>query len=141
MRNLNLGRTILKLGEWGTPIFEDEISLFVYPAESILAEKLQAVVFRADKNSRMKDYYDIFRLLNSSVLSKEKVTSAILVTFEHRQPNIGLLPLRFSEAEFDQLQKYWSAFHRGLRSKEDIPKQICAVVDFINLELKKLGLG
>jgi hypothetical protein len=60
MRNLNLGRTILKLGEWGTPIFEDEISLFAYPAESILAEKLQTVVFRADKNSRMKDYYDIF---------------------------------------------------------------------------------
>ena len=56
MRNLNLGRTILKLGEWGTPIFEDEISLFVYPAESILAEKLQTVVFRADKNARMKDY-------------------------------------------------------------------------------------
>jgi hypothetical protein len=116
----------------GRAIFEDEISLFVYPAESILAEKLQTVVFRADKNSRMKDYYDIFRLLNSSVLSKEKVTSAIGVTFEHRQTNIGLLPLRFSEAEFDQLQKYWSAFHRGLRSKEDIPKQICAVVDFIN---------
>jgi predicted nucleotidyltransferase component of viral defense system len=125
----------------GRAIFEDEISLFVYPAGSILAEKLQTVVFRADKNSRMKDYYDIFRLLNSSVLSKEKVTSAIRVTFEHRQTNIGLLPLRFSEAEFDQLQKYWSAFHRGLRSKEDIPKQICAVVDFINLELKKLGLG
>ena len=54
-------------------IFEDAISLLVYPPETIFAEKLQTAVARGASNSRMKDYHDmIMILLTPDLLAKVK---------------------------------------------------------------------
>ncbi len=37
-------------------------SLRVYPPETVIAEKAEAVVYLGNLNSRMKDFYDIWRL-------------------------------------------------------------------------------
>lgn len=74
------------------PIFEEEISLMAYPPESILAEKLQTAVVRAEQNSRMKDYHDIFVLMKSESLSSDILKKAILSTFAHRETSIDDLP-------------------------------------------------
>jgi predicted nucleotidyltransferase component of viral defense system len=44
------------------PVFldSDTIQLLVYPVESAIAEKLQAMVALGNANSRMKDFYDVW---------------------------------------------------------------------------------
>ena len=46
----------------GKPMFEGEISLVVYPPETIFAEKLETVLSKGAANSRMKDYHDLLLL-------------------------------------------------------------------------------
>jgi predicted nucleotidyltransferase component of viral defense system len=94
----------------GKPIFEDEISLLVYPLETILAEKLQTLVSRGEVNSRMKEYFDIVTLLKNINLEYTKVTDAIQGTFAYRQTDFKLLPIQFTDENVAKLQKYWSAF-------------------------------
>lgn len=133
-------RTAIKLMQSkGKSIFEDEVSLLVYPPETILAEKLQTAVLRAGQNSRMKDFYDILCILESSQLSKETFKKEITTTFNNRKTSIEKLPLRFSDAEFETLQKFWGAFYRSLRKKDHIPQSLREVVEIINLQLIQLG--
>lgn len=44
------------------PLFESQISLLVYPPETIFAEKLETVISKGTINSRMKDYHDLLLL-------------------------------------------------------------------------------
>lgn len=125
----------------GKPLFEDEVSLLVYPPETILAEKLQTLVLRAEQNSRMKDYYDILTILRTGKCDGDKAKKAILATFEHRKTDLSLLPIRFSDDDFTLLQKHWAAFFRSLRKKDGVTASIKDVVDAINTELQKIGVG
>lgn len=125
----------------GKPLFEDEVSLLVYPPETILAEKLQTLVLRAEQNSRMKDYYDILTLLRSEKCEGDKAKSAIIATFKHRDTDLSLLPILFSEEDLALLQRHWSAFFRAVRKKEGVPAHIKGVVDAINTALQKIGVG
>jgi predicted nucleotidyltransferase component of viral defense system len=43
-------------------------SIRVYPKETVIAEKLEAIVSLGMANSRMKDYFDLFTLLGESSL-------------------------------------------------------------------------
>jgi len=40
----------------------DETRLLAYSKESVIAEKFQAMVYLAEGNSRMKDFYDIYKI-------------------------------------------------------------------------------
>lgn len=58
-------------------LFEDrKLKIITYNIETIIAEKLQALVFRGTLNGRMKDYYDLYYLLTYYIhkfrLKKEK---------------------------------------------------------------------
>jgi hypothetical protein len=125
----------------GKPLFEDEVSLLVYPPETILAEKLQTLVLRAEQNSRMKDYYDILTLLHTKKCEENKAKNAIITTFEHRNTDLNLLPIRFSEDDLSLLQRQWSVFFRALRKKEGVPAHVKDIVEIINTELQKIGVG
>ncbi|MBA3603718.1 MAG: nucleotidyl transferase AbiEii/AbiGii toxin family protein [Parachlamydiaceae bacterium] len=55
----------LKLFQYrGKPFFEESISLLVYPIETIFAEKLETVLSKGSRNSRMKDFHDKDRKFN-----------------------------------------------------------------------------
>lgn len=51
----------------GRPMFEGEISLIVYPPETIFAEKLETVLSKGAANSRMKDYHDLLLLTRDEI--------------------------------------------------------------------------
>ena len=46
-------------------ILGEHIELKMYPLESVLSEKLQTVLARAENNSRSKDFYDIYAILKT----------------------------------------------------------------------------
>lgn len=68
-------------------ILEDEnISLYTYNYETIVAEKLETVLKRNTANSRMKDYYDLyyFATYRWNDIDISTLKNAIAITFENR---------------------------------------------------------
>lgn len=68
-------------------ILENEnISLYTYNYETIIAEKLETVLKRNTTNSRMKDYYDLYYFVTYKWNDIDLTTlrTAIATTFKHR---------------------------------------------------------
>ncbi|MCY4034855.1 MAG: nucleotidyl transferase AbiEii/AbiGii toxin family protein [Hyphomicrobiales bacterium] len=65
--------------------------LKTYPRETVVAEKLEAIVIFGIGNSRMKDYYDLFFLSRHFPFDGQTLSQAIQATFERRRtelPNV-----------------------------------------------------
>ena len=68
-----------------------------YPKETLIAEKLQAMVALGMANSRMKDYYDIYVLSQTFSFDGHDLVNAIIATFKRRDTPIpGEIPLALS---------------------------------------------
>lgn len=119
----------------GEPIFEDSVSLQVYPVETIFAEKLETLVSRAAANSRMKDYHDLVLLCRQpDLLDTSKLKKDITETFQNRNTPLDL-PVDFSEDAYAQLQTLWVAHLRVLGDIAEalqLPDQIEVVLTEIN---------
>ena len=87
--------------------------LHVYPRETVVAEKLEAIVSLGMANSRMKDYFDLRALAHEGALDAGQLAEAIAATFARRQtPLPEGLPLGLSD-EFAQdamKRTQWKAF-------------------------------
>ena len=87
--------------------------LKVYPVESVIAEKFQAMVELGVLNSRMKDFFDIVTLAENVPLSMQPLQAAIQATFARRDTVIRQEPLVIFGNDFKQnsdKQKQWQAF-------------------------------
>lgn len=111
-------------------LFEDDhFSIFAYPIETIIAEKLQTIYSRNFLNSRSKDFYDIYIL---SKLKREEIDTlqlqlAIKRTFAFRgttfdyNKNIELLKsFKNDETQNQQWQNYARkySYTNGISFKE-----------------------
>lgn len=47
-------------------------NILAYSLETVVAEKMHAVIDLADQSSRMKDYYDLYQILNTQELGKKQ---------------------------------------------------------------------
>jgi predicted nucleotidyltransferase component of viral defense system len=59
-----------------------------YPREAVVAEKFHAMVRHAEVNSRMKDYYDLWLLLETFEFEGLALQKAMEVTFRKRETQI-----------------------------------------------------
>jgi len=97
------------------PILEDNpvAVLKAYPRETVLAEKLEAIVSLGMANSRMKDFFDLQILIRDYPADRRLAAEAIRRTFERRGTSIpDTLPIGLSD-EFAQdyiKQVQWKAF-------------------------------
>ena len=69
-------------------IIEDRsINLWAYNLETLLAEKLETIMVRAEANTRMRDFYDIHVLLEQDVVTIDRDTmkSAFYATCKRRK--------------------------------------------------------
>lgn len=74
-------------------IFENKkIFIMAYNIETILAEKFHTIVSRGVLNTRMKDFYDIYMLINlkKDTINKNFLISAIENTFDKRNTLIDI---------------------------------------------------
>ena len=93
-----------------------------YPLETIVAEKLQAMVFLGSVNSRMKDFYDLWVLLSRSDVDTPTLQRAIQRTFQHRHTPIPAgVPVAFSDAFVQAKQAQWQAFIARSRLEGSAP--------------------
>lgn len=87
--------------------------LLAYPKETVVAEKLNAMVDRGMANSRMKDFFDLSFLARTTHFDGTTLTRAIAATFGRRKtPLPKELPVALTRefSEHDAKQKQWAAF-------------------------------
>lgn len=89
--------------------------LRTYPVYTVVAEKLHAIVLLGMTNSRLKDYLDLWILLDREALDPGILTNAIAATFTRRgTPLLTELPIGLSDefADDGSRQALWTAFLR-----------------------------
>lgn len=89
-------------------------SLLMYPPETVVAEKAQAMVHLGSLNSRMKDFYDLWRLSQQFEFQSHSLRQAVIGTFRNRDTEV----IEFEDLETELLrnanfEKQWIAFLRN----------------------------
>lgn len=86
--------------------------LAAYSLETVVAEKFQTVVEKSLFNSRMKDFYDLYRILTVHDFDSEILMTALIATFENRHTDFADGQIVFTPkfASDSTLQKRWNAF-------------------------------
>ena len=72
-----------------TMLGEKTIPIFAYPIETVLAEKLEAVLTKGENNTRTRDFYDIHLLSKTQEINENTFPLALYKSAEKR----GLLPI------------------------------------------------
>ncbi len=125
----------------GKPLFVGEITMLVYPAESIFSEKLETIISKGSNNSRMKDYHDVMLMIKEpGLLNPADLAEKLQATFKHRNTKFTI-PIEFDATELIQLQNLWTNHLRGLgdiRKKLDLPNEISDLLALINSWLNRL---
>ncbi len=93
-----------------------------YSLETVVAEKFQAMVALGENNSRMKDFFDVFRILSNYDLDEDNLAQAIHATFEKRQTTVDAdTPLfQISFAEDAMRSQFWHGFLRKIKWHENL---------------------
>lgn len=111
--------------------------LHAYPIYSVVAEKFQAMVWLGIANSRMKDFYDIWIIMQKFSFEGHILSEAIEATFARRQtslPTEAPLALTSAFANDAAKQTQWKAFLRKNALPVDgltFPDIITALHDFL----------
>jgi len=101
-----------------------------YPCETVIAEKLQALVAFDWAISRMKDFYDMWMLSKQFSFDGTPLAAAIAATFERRGTAIpkGTPTALTDEFAADRMKKtQWTAFLKG-NMLTDVPADLSSVV-------------
>lgn len=88
----------------------------VYPPETVIAEKFEAMVRLGIANTRMKDFQDIFQLARTKGFDGALLRDAVSATFRRRGTPIPTAPPFALTDEFAQdqaKQAQWRAFASG----------------------------
>ena len=87
-------------------ILENEnINLYTYNYETIIAEKLETILKRNTANSRMKDYYDLYYLITYEKYSKDNLKEAIIKTFQKRNTDTNSIDKIMEEIKQSEFTK------------------------------------
>jgi len=62
--------------------------MLAYPREAVIAEKLEALVVLGDRNSRIKDFFDLYHLASGFTFDRATLVEAVGRTFARRQTPI-----------------------------------------------------
>lgn len=127
------------------PLFSDDLSLMVYPVETIFAEKLETVISRGGLNSRMKDFHDLYLLCKSDqVMDAKALVKNINATFSNRSTDFKM-PIQFDDKEMLKLNNMWKR-HLQTLGKEvvealELPSSLVDIIDELNQYLIGIDLN
>ncbi|NTF17508.1 nucleotidyl transferase AbiEii/AbiGii toxin family protein [Agrobacterium rubi] len=91
-----------------------------YPLETIIAEKLHAMAQHGYDNTRLKDYYDIWKIQKNYEFDGETLSQAISATFEQQQRPINPSMPGLSDLFARKSERDWKAFLRKTVLKDDV---------------------
>jgi len=99
----------------------EEPEILAYSLETVVAEKFQTMIDRGRFNSRMKDYFDLYRIFSVHQFDNTLLSDAIKATFENRGTAFVEGHDFFSEdfAQDTMLNQQWRNYIRKM--KLDLP--------------------
>lgn len=103
--------------------------MLAYPPETVVAEKFQVMLFRAEANSRLKDFHDVWWISRHFAFDGDHLASAIRATCERRGTEIPAEPAALT-AEFGSIadkRTQWRAFRKRFGTT-NCPEEFEAVV-------------
>ena len=110
-------------------------SLRIYPPETAIAEKAEAMVSLGSLNSRMKDFHDVSRMSRQFNFQGDVLCEAVRCTFQNR--NTAMVEFDDLVAELldnENFDKQWAAFLRksALTEPEKFPQVLAVIGDFLS---------
>ena len=108
-------------------MFEDRsISVLSYNLETLLAEKMQTILARGLANTRMRDFYDVYEIMNSKAdqISFDVLKKAFAATCMKRETSFGEEEVRetLDKIKDDSgLEEMWNRFKRVNYFVDDLP--------------------
>lgn len=99
-------------------MFEDRsISVLSYNLETLLAEKMQTILARGLANTRMRDFYDVYEIMNSKAdqISFDVLKKAFAATCMKRETSFGEEEVRETLDKIKDasgLEEMWNRFKR-----------------------------
>lgn len=86
-----------------------EPSVLTYSRDSVVAEKLEAIIVLGDRNSRIKDFFDLRHLAETFAFDRPTLTEAVRRTLERRKTVLT------DEAPFGLMEAYWDTPGRSVQ--------------------------
>lgn len=118
-----------------------EVNVRAYSLETVVAEKFQTMIDRAESNSRMKDFFDVYTILRSGKIDMEVLEGAVHEVFVNRGTTyMDEHPLFSSEfVASGQRQVMWRTFLKKM--KYPVALEFGEVIDAILPTLKPMWEG
>jgi hypothetical protein len=115
-----------------------------YSRETVVAEKLEAMVKLGMANTRLKDFYDVAVLARDFAFDGDQLARAIRATFERRKTPLPMatpVALTAAFAEDPVKLTQWSGFVRkaNVRDAGTLAQTIAAVREFVAAPLAAAG--
>jgi predicted nucleotidyltransferase component of viral defense system len=115
--------------------------LRAYPRETVVAEKVDAMVQLGMANSRMKDFFDVAMLADRFTFDGALLARAIRATFERRRTAFPRgVPVALTSEFADDATKrtQWAAFGRkaGAAGTADLPTTVERIATFVSKPLE-----
>lgn len=102
--------------------------LRVYPMETVVSEKLQAMVALGEVNSRMKDFYDLWLLASNFEFDGYRLQKAVQKTFENRETAFpDGIPVALAPKFAKDKEASWQAFLKRSNLGKDAPSLVEAM--------------
>ena len=104
---------------------ERSIDVWAYNLETVMAEKLETLIARNITNTRMRDFYDIYILLQlyGNTLNTNVLREALWATAKKRETEYHLKDAQviFDEVQSDyNMQKLWKSYQKKFSYAADI---------------------
>jgi hypothetical protein len=81
-------------------------TVLAYPPEAVIAEKLDAIVVLGDRNSRIKDFFDLHHLASRFEFDRATLAEAVRRTFARRRtPILAEEPIGLTAAYWENLSR------------------------------------
>jgi len=116
-------------------------SILTYSLESIISEKLDAIITRMELTSRMKDFYDIYYIASNYDFKSRTIKEAMYQTLNYRNTayDINTIDNILRLTSDEQLFKRWNNFCRQVIGEDlDFKIIVKLIVMFLNPPFKAM---
>ncbi len=112
-----------------------------YTPETLISEKVHSMVRHGARNSRIKDFFDIWFLSRQFLFDGKTLSKAIQKTFINREMPLNKLHSDIFSDEFKssaQMQRYWNIFINKNTSDMPLPHDFSSIMNQIDLFIHPL---
>ena len=122
-------------------MFEDRtISVMSYNVETLLAQKLQTIMVRAEANTRMRDFYDVYIITKNEKINCDDLVAAFAATCKARNSENqinNVVEIYTAVAESEAMKRQWNnyktgSYYVGKLSWESVMAVCCSMAEIVS---------